>query len=165
MFRPKGARHRSRSGTFLVQWVTRCGIPWSEYEKTSQVERDADLALTGKEETPLRLPGNENAIIDPEKLYGYLLSPSHPVGRFKAAFFATLGYTQENWPQFEADLRQQHLTKDAMPRQRTLHGRKYEIRGIIKGPGGQTGAVVSIWILLANEKVPRFVTAYPGESR
>ncbi len=111
----------------------------------------------------MRLPNIENAVIDSEKLRDYLLSPSHPVGRFKAAFFAALGYTQEKWRQFEADLRKQHLTKDAVLRQQTLYGRKYEIRGRIRGPAGKTGAVVSIWIVLADEKVPRFVTAYPGD--
>jgi hypothetical protein len=39
----------------------------------------------------VRLPGGERAIIDPEKLRDYVLSRAHPVGRFKAAFFASLG--------------------------------------------------------------------------
>lgn len=45
----------------------------------------------------MKLPERDRAIIDAEKLRDYLLSPSHPVGRFKAAFFASLGYTQANW--------------------------------------------------------------------
>jgi hypothetical protein len=65
------------------------------------------------------LPNVESAVIDPEKLRDYLLSPSHPVGRFKALLFSSLGYTQENWKQFEADLRNQHLTKDVLLRQET----------------------------------------------
>jgi len=32
----------------------------------------------------------ELAEIDPQKLHGYLLSKAHPVGRFKARFFAAL---------------------------------------------------------------------------
>ena len=111
----------------------------------------------------MRLPNSEKAIVDPEKLHGYLLSPSHPVGRFKAVFFSSLGYSQEGWKLFETDLREQHLNQDAVLRQETLYGRKYEIRGKIKGPGGKTGVVVSVWIILASEEVPRFVTAYPGD--
>ncbi len=53
----------------------------------------------------MRLPNAEKAVIDAEKLRDYLLSPSHPVGRFKAVFFASLGYNQGNWQQFETDLR------------------------------------------------------------
>lgn len=113
----------------------------------------------------MRLPNIENAVIDSEKLRDYLLSPSHPVGRFKATFFLSLGYTQENWRQFETDLRRQHLIKDAVLRQETSHGRKYEIRGKMTGPGGKTREIVSVWIILIGEEVARFVTAYPGGSR
>lgn len=90
---------------------------------------------------------------------------SHPVGRFKAAFFSSLGYTKENWKRFETDLRQQHLTKDATLQRQTSYGRKYEICNKIKGPSGKTKDVISIWIILVDEKTPRFVTAYPGDSR
>jgi Domain of unknown function (DUF6883) len=34
----------------------------------------------------LRIPNADRAIIDPMKLHGYLLSPSHPIGRLKAAY-------------------------------------------------------------------------------
>lgn len=113
----------------------------------------------------MRLPNVENAVIDPEKLRDYLLSPSHPVGRFKAAFFSSLGYTQEDWKQFEADLRRQHLVKDAVLCRETSYGRKYEIHGKIRRPAGKTREVVSVWITLVDEEVPRFVTAYPGGNR
>jgi hypothetical protein len=45
----------------------------------------------------MKLPFAENAVVDAEKVRDYLLSRLHPVGRFKAVFFAGLGYTQENW--------------------------------------------------------------------
>ena len=57
----------------------------------------------------VKLPNASLAIIDSAKLRDYLLSPAHPVGRFKAPFFAALGYAQEQWQQLEADLRAQHL--------------------------------------------------------
>jgi hypothetical protein len=44
----------------------------------------------------MKLPFAENALVDAEKVRDYLLSPLHPVGRFRAVFFAGLGYTQEN---------------------------------------------------------------------
>jgi len=113
----------------------------------------------------LKLPDSEKAVIDSEKLRDYLLSPAHPVGRFKAVFFSSMGYTQENWRDFEADLREQYLTKETVLREETSHGRKYEIRGTIIGSAGKTGDVLSIWIILAGEKVPRSVTAYPGDRR
>ena len=113
----------------------------------------------------MKPPNAENAVIDFEKLRDYLLSPSHPVARFKAAFFASLGYTQGNWKQFEADLRRQHLPKDAVLHRETSYGKKYEIRGRIGGPAGKTREIISVWIILVGEDIPRFVTAYPGGNR
>jgi hypothetical protein len=37
------------------------------------------------------LPEGSRAVIEPAKLRDYLLSSSHPVGRFKAVFFHALG--------------------------------------------------------------------------
>jgi hypothetical protein len=45
------------------------------------------------------------ASIGPDKLRDYLLSPVHPMGRYKALFFRTLGYDQTSWQQLETDLR------------------------------------------------------------
>lgn len=131
---------------------------------TGQAELHVDSDLDMHGESSLKLPNIEMAVIEPEKLRDYLLSPTHPVGRFKATFFSSLGYAQENWRQFEADPRRQ-LAENAVLRQETSYGRKYEIRGRIRGPAGKTREVVSVWIILANEEVPRFVTAYPGGSR
>jgi hypothetical protein len=110
----------------------------------------------------VKLPNASRAIIDPAKLRDYLLSPGHPVGRFKAPFFAALGYVQEQWQQLEADLRAQHLSQEAQPAATSLYGEKYEIRAILTGAGGRSTEVVSVWIILAGEDAPRFVTAYPG---
>jgi hypothetical protein len=113
----------------------------------------------------LRLPNAEHAVIDPAKLQNYLLSKSHPVGRFKATFFARLGYSAENWAQLEADIRGQHLTRDATLSETTRYGRKYEIRARLRGPSGMTADLVSVWILPPGDDIPRFVTGYPGSRR
>jgi len=84
------------------------------------------------------------------------------VGRFKAPFFAALGYSQEQWPQLEADLRALLALHDAQPAAVSSYGQKYEIRAILIGPNGRSAEVVSIWIILASEDAPRLVTAYPG---
>jgi hypothetical protein len=111
------------------------------------------------------LPNAGVAEIDPLKLHGYLLSPTHPVGRFKARFFAALGYAPERWPELEADLRSQHLTQDAEPAEATGYGQLFRIRGILKGPNGQSAAVLSVWFIPAAGAPPRFVTAYPGDAK
>lgn len=110
----------------------------------------------------MRLPNADLAVIEPAKLYGYLLSRSHPVGRFKAAFFLELGYSPEDWRRLETDLRSQHLSRDATPEDASPYGQKYEIRATLVGPSGRAAEVVSVWVVRAGEEFPRFVTAYPG---
>ena len=109
----------------------------------------------------MRLPNADQAQIDPEKLHGYLLSESHPVGRFKARFFAALGYTAARWQDFEADLRAQHLAQEATMSASMPDGRLFTIRAILNGPNGQSAVVLSVWFVTAGA-APRFVTAYPG---
>jgi hypothetical protein len=110
----------------------------------------------------VRLPNADLAEIDPQKLHGYLLSQTHPVGRFKARFFAALGYSAERWLELEADLRRQHLTQDATPGESISGGQLFTIRAILKGPNGQSAVVLSVWLVAAVGGAPRFVTAYPG---
>jgi hypothetical protein len=110
------------------------------------------------------IPNADRAIIDPVKLHGYLLSRSHPVGRFKAAFFHALGYSSEEWRHLESDLRSQHLSRDATREDQTPYGRKYVIRDTLVGPSGSAADVVSVWVLRTGEEIPRFVTAYPEVS-
>lgn len=55
------------------------------------------------------LPNAQEARIDPRKLRDYVLDFSHPSGRFKAPFFAQIGYSVENWQRLELDIREQHL--------------------------------------------------------
>jgi hypothetical protein len=42
----------------------------------------------------VNIPNAERAIVEAAKVRDYLLSSTHPVGRFKAPFFARLGYGQ-----------------------------------------------------------------------
>ena len=113
----------------------------------------------------MRLPNADRAVIDQAKLHGYLLSLNHPVGRFKAAFFLTLGYTPEDWRQLEADFRGQHLTQDATLDEHTQYGQKYVIRATLVGPTGNSAEVVSVWVVRTGEEFPRFLTAYPEDRR
>ena len=93
-----------------------------------------------------------------------MLSPQHPIGRFKAVFFAGLGYTEEDWAKLETDLRSQHLTLDAEERERSTYGRKYMITGRLRGPSGEEANLISVWVIREGEEIPRFVTAYPGDN-
>lgn len=112
----------------------------------------------------MKLPAAERAVIAPAKIRDYLLSTSHPVGRFKAPFFASLGYTNANWPRLEEDLRDLAVSGDAELGKRSPYGQKYEIRGILRGPSGRSAGVLTVWIILFGGDAPQLVTAFPGET-
>ena len=111
---------------------------------------------------PVKLPNIDKAAISSDKLRDYLLSRSHPIGRFKAAFFNKLGFNADNWEIMEEALRSV-LKGDALEKDVTEYGNKYEIRGVITGPSGLSVEIVTVWIILKGEDHPRFITAYPGE--
>jgi hypothetical protein len=110
----------------------------------------------------MKVPNFEQAIIPKEKLTDYLLSQFHPVGRFKAVYFKQLGYTSEDWKNFEKDIRSL-LENDVVNILETEFGTKFEVQGQLKGPYGTNATVVTVWVILKGEDFARFVTAYPGE--
>ena len=110
----------------------------------------------------MKLPHAERAQVSPEKLSGYLLSETHPIGRFKARFFQALGYRADAWEVLEHDLLEAARTGDAA-RIRSPYGDKYEIPCTLKGPSGLSAPVMAVWIIHGGYDIPRFVTAYPAE--
>lgn len=108
------------------------------------------------------LPGVEDAVVDAFKIRDHLLSDSHPVGRFKSAFFSALGYTATDWGTLASDLRGHARKYEAVPTERTEYGQKFLVRGRIQGPAGKVASVVVVWIVLRGEDFSRFVTAFPG---
>ncbi|HET6201802.1 MAG TPA: hypothetical protein VFI25_03240 [Planctomycetota bacterium] len=110
----------------------------------------------------MRLPGVERSHVDGAKVRDYLLSRVHPIGRFKAAFFETLGYSRVEWRALERDLRALAASEDATLSGEREYGRKYVVRGMLRGPAGRSAPVVTVWVILLGEDFPRLVTAYPG---
>ena len=111
----------------------------------------------------MKLPEAQRAVIAVAKIRDYLLSKSHPVGRFKEPFFASLGYTVTDWQRLERDLLALAGSGDAEPGGESPYGQKYEIRGILNGPSGNSAAVLTVWIVRFESHAPEFVTAFPGE--
>jgi hypothetical protein len=64
-----------------------------------------------------------SAVIPTEKIRDYLLSEVHPVGRYKSAVFRALGYSADQWPVLERDVRAL-LVSEATALEVTEHGPK-----------------------------------------
>ncbi len=117
--------------------------------------------MNSAEPNKMILPGADRSVVEPTKIRDYLLSASHPIGRFKARFFRSLGYTGDDWQQLATDLEGLAGSGDAVLGKATEFGQKYEVHGILRGPSGRKASVVTVWIVLTGDNVPRLVTAYP----
>lgn len=109
----------------------------------------------------MAFPDADRAIVPEEKLREYLLNLAHPVGGPKAAWFASVGYTLDNWRNLADDLLGVARNGDDLVAKRSPFGVKYEVTGQIGRPGHRPAAVVTVWIVEGNGP-PRLVTAYPG---
>ncbi len=110
----------------------------------------------------MNLPNAEKARIDPRKLRDYALNPQHVSGRYKAVFFAQMGYTAEAWHILERDIREQHLSQPAEPGGPSPHGRKYAIIAPLRGPSGEIRQVTTVWILRPKNDFAELVTIEPA---
>ena len=109
----------------------------------------------------MKIPNGEGAIVEATKVRDYLLAPAHRVGSAKARFFGQLGFDQQNWTALRDELRLL-ATQEAQLGPSTRFGQQYLVTSTMQGPYGRAASVVVVWIVLAGEDVPRFVTAYPG---
>ncbi len=108
------------------------------------------------------LPNGDGAIVAESKIRDYLLSSSHPVGRFKAAFFAALGFSSDNWEVLRDALLAIAVSGDAVPGQQSAFGQKFEVRATLTGPSGRRAEIVTVWMVPAQHDFAHFVTAFPA---
>ncbi len=109
----------------------------------------------------MSLSNADRAVVAPTKIREYLLSETHPVGRFKAAVFITLGYSANRWEILRDDILALARTGPAAPGKPSPFGQTFEVDGILTGPSGRSVEIRTIWIVPATESPPRFVTAFP----
>ena len=81
-------------------------------------------------------PHADHAIIDEAKICDYLLSDTHPVGRFKARVFRLLDYTVESWIGLRDDLLRHRQTGIIQRIEMSAYGMKVVISARLKGPNG-----------------------------
>jgi hypothetical protein len=109
----------------------------------------------------MRLPRSQEAIVSEEKITGYLLSESHPVGKAKARYFKKIGYSEKNVIQLKKDLIKIAVSNAVSEEVTTLFGTKYIVDGDVVTPTGIRAQLRTLWIIETGENIPRFVTAYP----
>ncbi len=113
----------------------------------------------------MKLPGVERAVIDDAELRDYLISDSHSVGKYKARFFATLGYDAANWTRLADELLRHAAENEVESTEATAFGTKYRVVGALRGQNGKSARILVVWIVLHGENVPRLTTAHPKRGR
>lgn len=108
----------------------------------------------------MSLPNGDRAVVDARKLTDYCLSPTHPVGRHKAAVFqAALGMTVADALILRAMLLDAASTGEAKAGRADEFGQRYETDFEAVTPTGRA-VVRAAWIVRTGEDFPRLTTCY-----
>jgi hypothetical protein len=109
----------------------------------------------------VKLPNCEQAEVPREKVTDYLLSPTHPRGRDKEAFFVRFGFRLEAWDEPATALREHAARHEVVTSTDTRYGTRYAIAGPLRTPSGRMPWVRSAWFIDEGATIPRLVSAYP----
>ena len=109
----------------------------------------------------MNLPSGGQAFVSEEKIKGYLLSPSHPTGGGKAAFFCRFGFDASDWRVLAEALLRHAEANEVAKVEDTPFGTRYTVEGRLKSPDGRDPMVRVVWFIEHGEETPRLVTAYP----
>jgi hypothetical protein len=108
----------------------------------------------------MRLPGGENAIVDPRKLVDYCLNLNHEEGKHKARVFrSALGLIAKDF-----DVLRRRLLAVARESEVSLHsqspfGTRYRIDFSMEF-NGREAVVRSAWLLEPGSDIPRLSTCF-----
>ena len=108
----------------------------------------------------MKVPAGGDVIVEERKVEEYLLSRSHPVGRFKARVFAAIGFDSKNVATFIAELRRIAAAGEVSEVVGTNFGEKYIVPGDMVGPLGGL-PVITVWFLEPGQERARLVTVRP----
>lgn len=112
----------------------------------------------------MKLPNNENALIELEKFTEYCLNPDHPSGRHKPRVFeSVLGLTLKDAAALRDKVSEVAKTHDAQLASPTPYGKRYVIDFELTTEMG-TAIVRSAWIICHEEDFPRLTSCYVKQS-
>ena|SRR5437016_5136595 len=106
------------------------------------------------------LPNYQRAVIPRIKVEGYVLDPTHPVGKHKAIVFKrALGFEQSDWEMLRDSISAELPYNEAIIGKTDRYGARYNVTMSITGRNGRTVDVLTAWIVEDGTDYPSFVTA------
>ena len=82
----------------------------------------------------MKLPNANLALVEPEKVTGYLLNPAHRYGASKARFFAEFGFDAASLAKALCEHGRRH---EVARTKETPFGPRYEVEGELPAPDGR----------------------------
>jgi hypothetical protein len=131
--------------------------PTKEGEEASSTADNASALKTVEG----ALPNAENAVIDPKKIYDYVLNPEIRDGGPKAELLSkALGFDRSNGDELIAQIRQGVVNNPAVERQTDLYGTRFAVDMPITSSNRNTEIVRTGWIIDPDSSTPRLTSAY-----
>src|SRR2546423_279617 len=112
----------------------------------------------------MKLPNAHLAVVENEKITGYLLNPTHRYGAGKARFFSAFGFNRRRWELLAAALKKHGQQYDLSRVKHTGFGPRFEVEGELEAPDGRHPRIRSVCQMDEGEIAPRLITAYPMEA-
>lgn len=109
----------------------------------------------------MKLPLVDEAEVPRAKIVLYLLNPEHRAGKGKARFFASHGFTLDDWQNLADALRLHAREHEITTEETTPLGVRFVVEGDMTMHDGAIARVRAVWFIERGERRPRFVTAYP----
>jgi filamentous hemagglutinin len=110
----------------------------------------------------MKIPNNNLAIVTENKLTDYLLSETHEKGKFKSAFFKSLGFLGSEVQILKDALIQHAIDRDVVNTVEFEFGIKYAVKCELNTPNRKNPCVVSVWLIEKGSVNPILITAYPA---
>jgi hypothetical protein len=108
----------------------------------------------------MKIPNNENAVVDIAKIRDYCLNPDHSIGKHKAQVFkSALNLTVEDASMLRDTLLKGVLQAEAIIGEQDEYGQRYTV-DILVTVGDKQAEVRSGWIIRADEDFPRLTTCF-----
>src|SRR5580658_4373160 len=108
----------------------------------------------------MKLPHADAAVVEREKILGYLLNPRHRYGASKAQFFSSYGFVPEKWELLAEALREHGRENEVSKIVETSFGPRFQVDGQLHAPNGRAPRVRTVWQWDKGQLAPRLITAY-----
>jgi hypothetical protein len=118
------------------------------------------MSQSGRSAHGKALPNYQRAVIPRVKVEGYVLDPTHPVGKHKAIVFkSALGFEQSDWEMLRNAIIAELPYHEAIAGKTDQYCTRYNVTMPIKGPIGRTLDVMTARKIETGEDYPSFLTA------